>query len=61
MSSKTIQSNPRKAKGPIRSARERVRTFLTLFERRDNVLITINPDPDSMASAFASLPLITRS
>jgi nanoRNase/pAp phosphatase (c-di-AMP/oligoRNAs hydrolase) len=53
MSSKTIQRNTRKAKGPIRSTRERVRTFLKLFGAQDNVLITINPDPDSMASALA--------
>ena len=42
-----------KPKGPARSARERVRTFLKLFERSDHVLITINADPDSMASALA--------
>jgi len=53
MTSKTIQRNHRKAKDPIRSTWERVRTFLTLFGGQDNVLITINPDPDSMASALA--------
>ncbi|MBU0989327.1 MAG: hypothetical protein KJ823_03990, partial [Proteobacteria bacterium] len=33
MSSKTIQRNAMKAKDPIRSTRDRVRTFLTVFER----------------------------
>jgi len=30
-----------------------VRTFLQLFNRDDRVLVLINPDPDSMASALA--------
>jgi nanoRNase/pAp phosphatase (c-di-AMP/oligoRNAs hydrolase) len=41
----------KKPKGKVRS--ERVRSFLKLFEGRDHVLITINADPDSMASALA--------
>jgi nanoRNase/pAp phosphatase (c-di-AMP/oligoRNAs hydrolase) len=41
----------KKRKGPVRS--ERVRSFLKLFKGNDHVLITINADPDSMASAFA--------
>jgi nanoRNase/pAp phosphatase (c-di-AMP/oligoRNAs hydrolase) len=53
MSSKKNQSNPEQAKGVIKSPRERVQTFLKLFNSRDHVLITINPDPDSMASALA--------
>ena len=43
----------KKPKGSARSTRERVRSFLTLFEGSDHVLITINADPDSMASALA--------
>jgi nanoRNase/pAp phosphatase (c-di-AMP/oligoRNAs hydrolase) len=35
------------------SAQVRVQTFLDLFNPNDNVLILINPDPDSMASALA--------
>jgi nanoRNase/pAp phosphatase (c-di-AMP/oligoRNAs hydrolase) len=53
MGSKKNQSNPEKAKGAIKTARERVQTFLKLFNSRDHVLITINADPDSMASALA--------
>ncbi len=45
--------NRARGKGRVLSARERVRTFLDLFGYTDNVLILINPDPDSMASAFA--------
>jgi nanoRNase/pAp phosphatase (c-di-AMP/oligoRNAs hydrolase) len=41
----------KKRKGPVRS--ERIRSFLKLFKGGDNVLITINADPDSMASALA--------
>jgi nanoRNase/pAp phosphatase (c-di-AMP/oligoRNAs hydrolase) len=41
----------KKRKGPVRS--ERVRSFLKLFNGSDQVLITINADPDSMASALA--------
>ena len=36
-----------------RSVRDRVRAFLQLFESNSNVLVFINPDPDSMASALA--------
>ena len=43
----------KRPKSPARSTRERVRSFLTLFEGSDHVLITINADPDSMASALA--------
>jgi nanoRNase/pAp phosphatase (c-di-AMP/oligoRNAs hydrolase) len=45
--------NPKKVKGPIRSRRERVRALRRLFGVNDNVLITINADPDSMGSAMA--------
>jgi len=41
------------ARGRSKSTRERVRTFLELFGRNENVLVLIYPDPDSMASAFA--------
>lgn len=47
------EKNQKATKLRSRSARERVRTFLKLFGGKDNVLITINPDPDSMASALA--------
>jgi nanoRNase/pAp phosphatase (c-di-AMP/oligoRNAs hydrolase) len=50
---KNDQKKSGKPKGSLRSPRERVRTFLNLFKGQDNVLITINPDPDSMASALA--------
>ncbi len=40
-------------KGRNESPRERVRRFFRLFERDNDVLIMINPDPDSMASAMA--------
>jgi nanoRNase/pAp phosphatase (c-di-AMP/oligoRNAs hydrolase) len=33
--------------------RERLRAFLGIFGHTDNVLLPINPDPDSMASAVA--------
>jgi nanoRNase/pAp phosphatase (c-di-AMP/oligoRNAs hydrolase) len=36
-----------------KSARERVNSFLGLFKYDDYVLILINPDPDSIASALA--------
>jgi nanoRNase/pAp phosphatase (c-di-AMP/oligoRNAs hydrolase) len=53
MRSKRTVKNTKKPKGPARSTRERVRTFLKLFGGQDSVLITINADPDSMASALA--------
>jgi nanoRNase/pAp phosphatase (c-di-AMP/oligoRNAs hydrolase) len=53
MSSEKKQRNPRKTKGSMKNPRERVRTFLNLFEGQYSVLIIINPDPDSMASALA--------
>ncbi|UCB47991.1 MAG: DHH family phosphoesterase [Deltaproteobacteria bacterium] len=53
MRSKRTVKNTKKPKGPARSARERVRTFLKLFGGQDSVLITINADPDAMASALA--------
>lgn len=43
----------KKPKSPVRNTQERVRTFLKLFGGQDSVLITINADPDSMASALA--------
>jgi nanoRNase/pAp phosphatase (c-di-AMP/oligoRNAs hydrolase) len=43
----------KKPKGSARSTREQVRSFLKLFKGGDHVLITINADPDSMASALA--------
>ena len=53
MSSSRDVRQPKKALGRSKSGRERVRALLKLFEHKDNVLILINPDPDSMASAMA--------
>ena len=38
---------------PYKYSIERVPEFLRLFERKDTVLILIDPDPDSLASALA--------
>jgi nanoRNase/pAp phosphatase (c-di-AMP/oligoRNAs hydrolase) len=43
----------KKTGGRATSAQARVQSFLQLFNQNDNVLILINPDPDSMASALA--------
>jgi nanoRNase/pAp phosphatase (c-di-AMP/oligoRNAs hydrolase) len=51
MAGKSKVKKTKKRKSPVRS--ERVRSFLKLFKGSDNVLITINADPDSMASALA--------
>ncbi len=51
MSAMSKVRKTKKRKGPVRS--ERVRSFLKLFKGSDHVLITINADPDSMASALA--------
>jgi nanoRNase/pAp phosphatase (c-di-AMP/oligoRNAs hydrolase) len=40
------------------SPQERVRTFLKLFKHNERVLVLINPDPDSMASAWAVTDLL---
>jgi nanoRNase/pAp phosphatase (c-di-AMP/oligoRNAs hydrolase) len=45
--------NRKKSKGRATSTRERLQTFLGVFEQSDNVLVLINPDPDSMASSLA--------
>jgi nanoRNase/pAp phosphatase (c-di-AMP/oligoRNAs hydrolase) len=44
--------NPRKTRGPVQTRRDRVGAFRKLFEINSNVLVLINPDPDSMASAL---------
>ena len=38
---------------PYKSSVERVSKFLKLFKRKDTVLILLDPDPDSLASALA--------
>ena len=38
---------------PYKSSVERVSKFLKLFKRKDTLLILIDPDPDSLASAMA--------
>lgn len=45
--------NSKRAKGRSTSTRERIQTFLGLFQQSDNVLVLINPDPDSMACSLA--------
>jgi nanoRNase/pAp phosphatase (c-di-AMP/oligoRNAs hydrolase) len=45
----------KKTGGRATSAQARVQSFLQLFNQNDNVLILINPDPDSMASALQRL------
>ena len=53
MSQSKSERNETRIKSRGKSPLERVRAFLKLFEHGDHVLILINPDPDSMASAFA--------
>ena len=38
---------------PRRTAKERLREFLDIFEKDDDVLIVINADPDALASSLA--------
>jgi nanoRNase/pAp phosphatase (c-di-AMP/oligoRNAs hydrolase) len=52
---KRIVENPRTP-----NPRGKVRTFLNLFNGLDKVLVLINPDPDSMASALAVKRLLWR-
>ena len=48
-------------RGPTyRSAREKGSNFLKLFKRKDTVLILIDPDPDSLASAMAVKRLLQK-
>ncbi|HFB83666.1 phosphoethanolamine methyltransferase [Thermosulfuriphilus ammonigenes] len=42
-----------------KSNKERLRGFLSLFKKEDNVLVTIWADPDSLASALAIKRLLT--
>lgn len=53
MNTKRPGNNHKKSPRRSHSTRERVRTFLGLFGQKEDVLILINPDPDSMASALA--------
>ena len=53
MNTKRPINNHKKSPRRSHSTRERVRTFLGLFGQKEDVLILINPDPDSMASALA--------
>lgn len=43
----------KKVKDRSESAGQRIQSFLELFGDNDTVLIVVNPDPDSMASALA--------
>ena len=58
MRPKGTVGNRRKAKSRPKSAQERVRTFLELFQGSESVLILINPDPDALASALAARRLL---
>ena len=53
MSAMQKRRKTKKPKVSVRGRRELVRSFLKLFKGSDHVLITINADPDSMASALA--------
>lgn len=53
MSPRRPKQRKKRPRTRIASAQIRVRNFLDLFSQNDNVLILINPDPDSMASALA--------
>ena len=44
--------SPKMSRRHYSSARDRVRTFLQLFKGNSDVLVLINPDPDSIASAL---------
>ncbi len=46
-------SRRRNAQQTRRSARERLREFLAVFQKEDDVLLVINADPDALASALA--------
>jgi nanoRNase/pAp phosphatase (c-di-AMP/oligoRNAs hydrolase) len=45
--------NAKRTKARLQSSRDRIRVLWDLFQPSDNVLILINPDPDSMASSLA--------
>jgi nanoRNase/pAp phosphatase (c-di-AMP/oligoRNAs hydrolase) len=47
------ETSGKRAKPRPKSAQERVRSLRGVFGSRENVLVLINPDPDSMASALA--------
>jgi nanoRNase/pAp phosphatase (c-di-AMP/oligoRNAs hydrolase) len=49
----TSRRDRRNARSPTVPRRGQVQAFLRLFKGNDRVLILINPDPDSMASALA--------
>ncbi len=53
MNTERPRNNHKKTSRRSPSTRERVRTFLGLFGQKEDLLILINPDPDSMASALA--------
>jgi len=42
-----------KVRNSKKTAKERLREFLALFEKEDDVLVVINADPDALASAMA--------
>ena len=54
------ETSGKRAKARSKSSQERVRSLLGLFGPRENVLVLINPDPDSMASALAVKRLLRK-
>ena len=45
--------NPNRVRNSKKTAKERLREFMALFEKDDDVLLVINADPDALASAMA--------
>lgn len=60
MSAKRPRKATEGAAASNESPQERVRTFLKLFKHNERVLVLINPDPDSMASAWAVTRLLRK-
>ena len=52
------RTNPRRRSKKPRSISENLQKLLSLFEPKDRVLITIDADPDAMASAMATKRLL---
>ncbi len=45
--------NPNRVRNSKKTAKERLRELLALFDKDDDVLVVINADPDALASAMA--------
>ena len=60
MSSKKTKNGSSRSsiKTPKKTAKERLREFWAVFEKDDDVLLVINADPDSLASAMAIKKLL---